>query len=238
MTNNKQQITNNKQLNLDRYIKINQERIRSRVLLHSISFHLESELLTQIQQAQQTGSTLEISPELLTNLRYSALIDGENCLQTGLTFCTYYWQDGSEEALMRSVIATDGDILHQIRSDCLQEPQFCHQITGAHYWLIEQLLRQLRLGTLVNLNPLAWVLSLLTTVPIALTNLEKLLQGDPWMWLIPLVMSSLLKLVWQMLLSWFLPTVSRWFFRRLLSSLLSPNQMEHRMARKVLYQIR
>jgi len=227
-------MTNNQGLNLERYIKVNQEKIRSRVLFHSISFHLESELLTKIQQAQQTGSHLEISRKLLADLRYWALIDGENCLQTGLTFYTYYWQDGSEEALMRSVIATDGDILHQIQSECLAQPQFCQQIASAHYWLIEQLLSQLGLEALVRLNLLSWVLSLVTTAPIAITNLEKLVEGELWMWLLPIVMSWLLKLVWQVILSWLLPTLSRWFLRRLLSGLLSTNGIQHQMARSIL----
>ncbi|NEP13196.1 MAG: hypothetical protein F6K14_23925 [Symploca sp. SIO2C1] len=227
-------MSKNQGLNLERYIKINQERIRSRVLFYSISFHLESEILTKIQQAKQTGSPLDISREFLADVRYSALIDGENGLQTGLTFYTYYWQDGSEEALMRSVISSDGDILHQIQSDCLAEPQFCYQIASAHYWLIEQLLSQLRLGTLLHLNQLAWGLSLVTTAPIVSTNLEKLVQGDPWIWLLPIVMPWLLKLVWQVLLSWLLPTISRWLFRRLLSGLLSANRVEHQMARGIL----
>ncbi|NES25100.1 MAG: hypothetical protein F6K41_40890 [Symploca sp. SIO3E6] len=227
-------MTNDQRLNLERYIKINQEKIHSHVLFHSISFHLESELLTKIQQAQQIGSPLEISSKLLADLRYSVLIDRENCIQTGLTFYTYYWQDGSEEALMRSVIATDGDILHQIQSECLQEPQFCHQIASAHYWLIEQLLSQLRLGTVVHLNFLAWLMSLLTTAPVAITNLKELLQGEPWMWLIPVVMLWLLKLVWQVLLSWVFRMISCCFFRRLLSGLVSANTMEHQIARGIL----
>jgi len=227
-------MTNEQKLNLERYIKINQEQIHSHVLFHSISFHLESELLTKIQQAQQIGCSLEISSKFLADLRYSVLVDGENCLQTGLTFYTYYWQDGSEEALMRSVIAIDGDILHQIQSGCLQEPQFCQQIASAHYWLIEQLLSQLRLGAVVHLNSFAWVMSSVTTTPIAITNLENLLQGEPWMWLIPVVMLWLLKLVWQVLLSWVFPMISRWFFRRLLSGLLSANTMEHQIARRIL----
>ena len=226
--------TSGKRLNLERYIKINQEKIRSRILFHSISFHLDSEVLSKIQQAQQEGISLEISRELLGDLRYWALIHGENCLQTELTFYTYYWQDGFEEALMRSVISTDGDILHQIQSQCLEEPQFCQQIAAAHYWLIEQLLSKLRWERLVHLNQLAWVLSLLSTATIVITNFRELVQGELWMWLIPVVMSWVLKLVWQVLLSWLLPTFTRWFLRRLVSGLLSANRVEHQMARGIL----
>src|SRR3712207_7151514 len=69
---------------------------------------------------------------LLSDLRYYALIDGENRLQSGLTFCTYYVIGGVEEALMRSVIATDGDIFHQIKSDCLERDRKSTRLNSSH----------------------------------------------------------------------------------------------------------
>jgi hypothetical protein len=122
---------------LEPYIKVDKEKIaRKRFLIHGIRFNLDKDILQKIQQAQHTGRHLHISRELLTDLRYYALLEEDNHLQSGLTFCTYYLRSGSEEALMRSVISADGDIFHQIKSDCLESPNFCRRIASAHYWLI------------------------------------------------------------------------------------------------------
>ncbi|NES46499.1 hypothetical protein, partial [Moorena sp. SIO2C4] len=129
-----QTLDQGKGMNIDSYINIEQEQItRSRVLFHSIRFDLNQDILTKIKQAQETGHGLDISGELLSDLRHLALLDWENRLQSGLTFSTYYLPVDRAQALMRSVIALDGEILHQIKRDCLENPDFCCQIADAHY---------------------------------------------------------------------------------------------------------
>jgi uncharacterized membrane protein len=229
-----QKASNRDGLNLEPYIEIEKEKItRKRELFHGIRFNLDKDILTEIQQAQEMGGHLYISPLLLADLRYYVLTDGENRLQSGLTFCTYYRRSGSEEALMRSVILMDGDILHQIKSDCIERPNFCRQIASAHYWLIDQLLGQLRLGALLRLKWLAWGLSLLIVAVMVIPFLSKLML-NPWLMLAPILMWWLLQLALQRLLRLFLPTIGRWAWRQLIVGLLSRKRLEKTIAKAML----
>jgi len=222
-------------LDLESQITFEAEQItRKRVVLHSIRFHLDKDILLRIQQARETGRHLYISRQLLADLRYYALIGSENHLQSGLTFYTYYLRGGSEDALMRSVICTDGDIFHQIRSDCLERPNFCRQVASAHYWLIAQLLSQLRLGALRKLNWLCWGLSLVITVATVIFLILLLMPVNPWLMLPLLAIGLLLLVVLQRLLRLFLPNFSRWALRRLLSGLLSRKPLEKKIAKGIL----
>lgn len=218
-------------LNLEPYIKVDKERIsRKRMLFHGIRFILDKDTLTAIQQAQETGRQLYISRELLADLRYYALTDGENRLQSGLTFCTYYRRGGSEEALMRSVISMDGDIFHQIKSNCLERHNFCLQIASAHYWLIDQLLGRLRFRALLKLHQLSWALSLVIVVLTVIPYLQQLTEVSLWMVLAPVVMSWLL----QRLLRLILPIVGGWILRQLLSDLLARSPLDKTLASGIL----
>ena len=222
-------------LNLEQYITIDTERItRNRRVFHSIRFNLDKDILKKIQQAKETGCHLYISRKLLADLRYYVLIDGENRLQSGLTFYTYYLPNDSKEALMRSVISTDGDIFHQIRSDCLEHPNFCHRLVSAHHWLIDQLLSQLRLGILLRLNWLSWTLSLLITGVIVILYIQQLMAVNLWLLLAPVVMVLLLQRILQPLLILFLPILRRWALRRLFSGLLSRKLLEKKIAKGIL----
>lgn len=222
-------------LNLEPYIKVDQEKItRKRVLIHGIRFNLDKDILQKIQQAQHTGRHLHISRELLTDLRYYALLEEDNHLQSGLTFCTYYLRSGSEEALMRSVISADGDIFHQIKSDCLERPNFCRRIASAHYWLIEQLMSQLRLRTLLRLNQLSWGLSLLIVAATVIPYIQHFMEANPLLLLAPVLMSWLLQVGLQRLLLLLLPTVRRWALRQLLSGLLSRKALKKKMAKGIM----
>lgn len=222
-------------LNLEQYIHIDKERItRRRILFHGIRFHLDKDILKKIQQAQELGDSLQISRELLADLRYYALTNGENCLQSGLTFCTYYLRDGSQDALMRSVISIDGDIIHQIKNDCLESPDFCFTLVSAHYWLIDQLLGQLRMRAFLKLNQLSWGLSVVIVVLTIIPYIQQFIQTNPWTLLVPVVMSWLFQVVLKRLLRSFLPIMSRWILRRVLSGLLSPQPLQKRIARGIL----
>jgi len=230
-----QKVPNNNGLNLEPYIQVDKEQItRKRVLFHGIHFHLDKDILASIQQAQETGRPLEISRQLLADLRYYVLIDGESRLQSGLTFCTYYLRGGTEEALMRSVISTDGDIIHQIKSDCLERPNFCCRIASAHYWLIDQLLSQLRLRALLKVNLLSWGLSIAITAGTVIPHIQKFMQTSPWMLFAPVVMSWFLQVGLKRLLILLLPTVRRWALRQVLARLLSQSPLDKKIAKGIL----
>ena len=230
-----QKVSKRKGLSLEPYIIVEKERItRKRVVFHSVRFNLDKDILKKIQQAQQTGRCLSISRKLLADLRYYVLIDSENRLQSGLTFYTYYLRDGSKEALMRSVISMDGDIFHQIKNDCLESPNFCRKLVSAHYWLIDQLLSQLRLGELFRLKLLSWGLSLLITGVIVIPFIQQLIKVNPWLLLALVAMVWLLQMVLRPLLLLFLPILGHWTLRKLLSGLLSRKLLEKKIAKGIL----
>lgn len=227
-----------KTLNLEGYITMERERISpSRILFHGIRFNLDKDVLLQIQYAQETSRRLEISPELLADLRHYSLIDGENPFQSGLTFCTYYGSGKSKEALIRTVISLDGDIMQQIKGDCLESPHFCRQIAASHYWLIEQLLTQLRIGSLVRLNLvltiLSWTIALFLMAAMVMLFRSEFINY-PWMFLLAMVMMWLLQVGLQLLLRLFLPSIRRWTVRRILLGFLSYKPGDKGMAQQIL----
>ena len=225
-------------LNLEACIELEQEKVtRSRVLFHGIRFNLNKDILQRIEHAQQIGDTLTISSKLLADWRYYALIDTENRLQSGLTFCTYYRLGESNLALMRSIISLDGDIINQIRNDCLERPHFSRQIASAHYWLIQQLIEQLRLETLIKLNQLltllCWSLALLIAAAMVIPFMPIFLE-NPWMVLAAVIMTLLFQVGLQRLVGLFLPTIRRWVWRWILSGLLSHKPNSKRRAKGIL----
>lgn len=222
-------------LNLEPYIQFEQERItRSRVVCYSIRFNLDQDVLQTIQYAQELDRRLDLSPQFLADLRYWTLIDPENHLKSDLTFYTYYQREGFSEALMRSVISLDGEVLQQIKSNCLENPDFCRQIASAHYWLINQLVCHLRLGALINVKRLAWVVSWIIAVAIAVPFIPLLIEINPWLLLALVLMVWLLQRGLQNLLLSRSSSFTRWTWRRLLSGLLSHNSLEHKIAKGML----
>lgn len=219
-------------LNLEPYIEFEQEQItRSRVVFHSVRFNLDQDVLQSIQYARDTGRHLDVSREFLTNLRCYALIDPENRLQSDLTFYTYYVGEGAPEAVLRSVISTDGEIFHQIKSDCLESPDWYRQIASAHYWLIDQLLSQLRLGTFVKVDRLLRLVSWFIAIAVAIAVVPLLIQINPWLLLALVLMAWLLQKVIYKLLRSLLPSCTRWTLRHLLSGLLSHKPLDRKIAK-------
>lgn len=219
-------------------IQIEVERIsRSQVLFHGIRFTLDKEILQQIQQARQMGDSLKLSPQLLTDLRYYALIDDENRWQSGLSFCTYYQRGNSQEALMRSVIGMDGDMMHQIQRNCLERPKFSRQISAAHYWLIEQIMGQLRFGKFSPLtrliNGLALGLALLIAMLLVIPFIPVFLN-TPLMLIAVLVMIGLFYFGFRRLLYLLYPTAKQWMIRRILGGFLSSKPGSKRFAKRLL----
>lgn len=176
-------------VNLDSCIQLVTENItRQRVAFHGIRFYLNRETISQIQQAKANGDRIHISRPLLADLRYYALFDWENNLQSGLTFSTYYQRGKTSQALIRSIMFPDGDAIQQIRSDSLQRPQLALTLTSAHHWLVEQLLRELRPRSSGSWHRLAWVLSALIVAVVALPLLGWLASIHPlWLLLILLI---------------------------------------------------
>jgi|GEM_PF-1032221 len=178
-----------KSINLDSFIRFEAVKNRQgRALFRFVRFTLNQTSIQEILQARDTRKCLRLSRELLAELRYFSLSDGENRywknrFQSGLTFCSYYEPDGvseqkSDNLVMRSVISLDGEVLHQIRRDCLDDSQECMAIATAHYWLINQMLIQLHLKTKIGfrfwLNWLVWGLALLVAAVVVISYAGRL----------------------------------------------------------------
>ncbi len=224
-------------LNLDSCIQIEEVKdAKGQLVSHFIRFNLDENILDQILQARTNGQNLSISRRLLAELRSYALVDAGRCLQSGLIFCTHYDRAESRESVaenivMQSTIALDGDIIHQIRHDCLKDSIWCLAIATAHHWLIDQLLNQLQLKIALWLNGLSWTLSLLTTAATVIANLQRL---NLWTLLASVAMSWFLQVGFKRLLLLFLPLLRRWLFRQLLLRLLSSNPRHRKVAKGIL----
>jgi len=147
-------------INLEKYIEFpsTTDKVEG---FSGINFHFNSQIIAKIEQARQRGHGLHISRKLQTKLRCCSLIGLESYLQSGLSICTYYQQEDREEAVIKSLLSPDGDIMHQISSYYLHHHQLCTQITSTHYWLMQQLTLHLawqrtRLG-----DYLAWLVAIL-----------------------------------------------------------------------------
>jgi hypothetical protein len=235
-------------INLDSFI--NFEVIKNkqgRVLFRFVWFNLDPRVLEQVLQARDNRKRLYLSRNLLAQLRYLALSDGENrdwknhC-QSGLTFCSYYHPQGrlkqkSKNLVMRSVISLDGEVLHQVRRDCLENPQQCIEITTAHYWLVNQMLIQLHLKTRIKfwLSCFSWVLALLVVTVIVISYGAKLATINPLIILVVLVVGLWgLQIIIKYLLRLVLPLLRLWAWRQVLSFFLSAQGLKKKIARGIL----
>lgn len=112
-----------------------------------VCFYLDPEIINRIRATQTQRNYLTISPSLLTSFRYYVLRDVRECLQSGLIFYTYY----CSLPVIKTTIFLNGEVINQIRYDCLKSPELIERILNIHYWVIEQMLRQLPLPKHLNL---------------------------------------------------------------------------------------
>jgi hypothetical protein len=190
------------------------------------AFYLHEKVLLTIQRSLIQPNSLSIAPRLLTRLQHYALLDETGYPQSGLTFCTYYsdrpFPDaqtpqtsslqvspfGDGDLVLKSVIAWDGNILHQICDRYLIHPQG-RAIVSAHHWLVYQLLSQIPHPIAPPLKSLLWRLA---SIVMGLA----LLLCIPLLFIFPLAALLLIGLSCLVLL---LPQrhrqVNRWLWRSL-----------------------
>lgn len=204
-------------------IKLNTSSItQQRVVIDSVSFHLDREKLIQIRLARKKKRSLSLSPMLIADFRYYVLFDRTQCLQSELCFCTYFQERNQEEIVIKSIIAPEGKIIQQITSKYLSDREFMLTLVSTHYWLVEQMLSQLPLPGKTNRKWLVWTVnlfvSLLTGGIFWLTVLSRLdliypLQFGLFLLLFLLVEESIRR--------WLLPYLIRWWMNQLLFGLWS-----------------
>lgn len=108
-------------------------------IVTGINFYLTNNDLKTISQQKRFSKKLQLSPELLADLRYYIL------LQNRITFTTYYVEQQQKIAVIKSVISLQGKISQQICRRFLNNPQLLRNIVISHYWLSQQLCDLLQL---------------------------------------------------------------------------------------------
>ena len=203
---------------------------------YGVNFNLNEQYLQQIQQAITNGSKLAVDATTLLDLRYYILFGENSSLPSGLTFCSYYQTGNDYQLLMRSYIALDGDSIHQIRHDCLEDRQLALAITYAHHWLINQLMDQLRASTRFWLDYLSWSVSLPIAMATVINYWQQLLE-EPWKLVLPPLMAWLLQDGFKRLLRLILPRLKRWFWRLLLSGAIFSNPVVRKYVFRIINQL-
>jgi hypothetical protein len=233
--------TVNRAIDLGDRIKVEEVKDdRGLILFRFVRFNLDTTSIKRILQAKKQGERLQISPSLLHQLQFIALSDGEhmdggNRFQSGLTFCTYYEAAGkrSDRIVMRSAIGLDGDIINQIRSDLLDNPQTSLEIATSHSWLIERLLDRLPMKKIdytwlkTDLTWRAWGISLGILAMALFLYLAKLLPT------IVLILALLVAVgilsafyIWQ-------PSMRPWIWQRWLQRFLSADESDRQRAMEI-----
>ena len=142
---------------------------------------------------------------------------------------------------LRSVIALDGDIIHQIRNDSLQHPHF-PAIVSTHHWVIDQLMAHFRISAsqYIDSHPYAILIRrLITWVPVGsgmgftLFRVFQLQSADIHalkQYLLGLLISALGPLSRRVFSKLLLPSAANWALRQV----LSPNPRVRSFARRIL----
>lgn len=221
--------TSNRTINLEKYIEFPAATTKIDGF-SGINFHFNSQIITKIHQAEQRGYRLYISKQLQTQLRCCALLGLESYLQSGLSICTYYQRDDYEEPVIKSLLSPDGDMLHQVSSYYLNHHQFCPQITSAHYWLLQQLTRNLAWQRTRIVDVLAWI----TAVFLMLGLLFAYPQGittNILAWGIVILVTWGLQKLLRFILKFRAEGVDQWAIARFLSLSTSPQPGQQKVAK-------
>ena len=182
-------------------IQIEEARISRRVTIpHRVYFKLTPKVISQIENLRDRKQKVELEPETLANLRYYALLNSglherqKNIYhQSSLTFCSCFKSHNSPQTtVIRSVINLKGQISQEIQQDLWQNPQLLFGVIDIHYWLIEEILRQLPLPTHNNTSLAIWVCWI--PLAIALTILLWFLIPLSFLFKITIIIVSLLLL--------------------------------------------
>lgn len=210
-------------LDMGHSIRFVKERIApQKVHYHGLSFHLDAVSLRQIQLARSRDQQLFMPAHFVADLRHYVLFSNSGSLQTDLTFSTFYRFGDYERSVMQTVIALDGDIIHKITAECLQDEHFARDLTQAHYWLIGQLLTRLKLTFRRFLNFFSWGVSIVSVGIYWVCHWQQYLQANWQTKLVELLLmlasSWLLQLVLRQGLKVLLPMLRKLILRRLFTA--------------------
>ena len=125
---------------IDSLISIKKEQITSEIEIPvQIHFNLTKSSLKQISDRRRSLKRLQLSSELLAELRYYSLFRNSGNLKIPLTFTTYYVQQQQKIAVIKTVISLQGKISQQVCRSFLGNPQLLKNLVVNHYWLIDKI---------------------------------------------------------------------------------------------------
>lgn len=167
-----------------------------------ITFNLNQELLLDLLAQKSAHQDLPLTVDFIDDWRQFVLCQSDEQLQNTWSFLLCYEGQG----IFKTLIARDGDILHQVCADILSHQVLYQQLYEVHCWLIQKLLARLPLRRPRGqwINPLAWGGAIAIITVIALFSHQHLLNNP--LLFIP-VLISLFLVQWgiQRLLKLWLP---------------------------------
>ena len=137
-------------------IEIESDRLSRRLTIpRQVNFKLTPEAIARLQDFKFDRRKIELNSRQITDLRYyallnSSLLNKRNNIfqQSGLTFSSCLpIGDRPSSIAIRSKIDLSGRISQEIQQDLWQNSQLLSQVMEVHYWLIEEILRQIPLST-------------------------------------------------------------------------------------------
>jgi hypothetical protein len=202
----------------------------------TIDFHLDRDRLHAVQKNRAKHRPLKLSRSFLLNFRYHILVDRQNLIHSGLTFCTYYHHNNSKKAAIKSIIFLDGQVNQQICQDFLGDTELAKQIISSHYWLSEQLLERICRTAKIN-NRFVWIfysLCLITIVIFWFLNIQ-IVTNKIVNYFILIAGFFLSLIVIKIILESFLPNLRAWFLHQLLFGIFSDRPTNRNIAFKILH---
>ncbi|MFP4296661.1 MAG: hypothetical protein ACLFT0_02245 [Spirulinaceae cyanobacterium] len=199
-------------LHIERWLRIRKEKVDAKnTIVHGFEFNLNANQLAHLKAAKEQGEVLIVPPKMAQEIRYYTLFSPV------LIFSTFY----QKELVFRSAISLEGDVVNQVRHDCLERQELAVAIASIHHWLIQELIAQVplqykRLGT-----RLAWVLAILIVAVSLLISLVNFQVLNPLFWLLPFVAiwlfaEGIKRIIWLLL-----PYFRRWLLRQMLAGRFS-----------------
>ena len=137
MTSN---LSNSSFANRDSLISVRKKRIASdRDIPTQVCFELTNSDLKTFKEQKNRSLKLNLSSELLADLRYYGLLQNPRSLESQLIFTTYYVSQQKKIAVIKTIICLRGKISQQISRHFLDRPQLLQELVTNHYWLIDQI---------------------------------------------------------------------------------------------------
>ncbi|MDJ0744851.1 MAG: hypothetical protein QNJ32_16005 [Xenococcaceae cyanobacterium MO_167.B27] len=126
---------------IDSCLRIEQQRVSPRrTIPEQIIFDFNQDILDQIIALRNNQQQIELSADNLAELRYYFLVNILESPGLGITFKTYYQKQEEKITIIKSVIYLSGKGEQFIPNEALP---FKEEIIELHYWLIEQIFRQI-----------------------------------------------------------------------------------------------